>query len=81
MTVCCIILVQIFMSATEGWVIVTQMRLASTRLGVMTVCAILGSLEMDSPACVKNHRLYEDNCYQNIEMKPYPYTPRKNYAW
>ena len=76
MTVCCIILVQILMSATEGWVNVNWMRLASTHLGVMTVCATLGSLAMDSYAWVRNHRSYEDSCHQDIWMKPYLLTPR-----
>ena len=36
------------MSSTKGWVIVTWMRLAWTHMGVMSVCATVGSLVMDS---------------------------------
>ena len=46
------ILLQTFLSVSEVWMNVIQMQLASTLLGVMTVCATLGSLEMDSHAKV-----------------------------
>jgi len=46
------ILLQTFLSVSEVWMNVIQMQLASTLLGVMTVCATLGSLEMDCHAKV-----------------------------
>jgi len=47
-------LLQTFMSVAEDWINVTRMQLASTVLGVMTACATLGSLEMDSHALVSS---------------------------
>ena len=52
------IVLQIFQSVKEGWMIVTQMRTVQTHLEVMTALATLDLLEMDILAQVSNNFRY-----------------------
>ena len=68
----CTALMQIFTSVTEGRMNVTQMQLASTHSGVMTACATLGSLEMDSHAQVGNQKSCDQVCSHATLHTLYP---------
>ena len=52
------IVLQIFQSVKEGWMIVTQMQTVQTHLEVMTALATPDSLEMDILAQVGNNFVY-----------------------